>query len=784
MKSPGRPLILSVWLALLVSCLFVILRTHFIADLSAFMPQHPNQRQQLLVEQFRDGAIARTIMIGIEGDVVAERARLSRELAAGLRKNPAFVGVQNGDAAMQDRDRAYFFDNRYLLSPAVNAESFSREGLRRAISDMLDTLAGNGGLIIKRILPRDPTGEALQIAAQFANDTQPRILDGVWAARDGTRTLLLAQTRAAGSDTDGQASAIEAIQKTFDQIPSRRQDTRLVISGTGVFSVFSRNLIEHEVRRLATASIILVVGLLLWVYRSVTLLAIGLLPVASGALAGIAAVSLVFGYVHGLTLGFGTTLIGEAVDYSIYFFIQHAGGVNPPGFWRTIRLGVLTSIAGFAVLLCSSFPGLAQLGLYSISGLIVAALVTRYVLPTLVPRQIVLRDLATAGIWLEWIIRRASRLRGFVALTLLGAGAIVMFHAGDIWNRQLAALNPVSSTEQQMDQELRRDMGVSDMRYMATFTAPDQETALQEAERAGLVLQGLVEDKIIGGFNSPALVLPSVSRQRARQAALPDSAQARSRLAFALVGQPIRLDLLKGFLSDVQAARTRQPLGRDDLRQTSAGLLLDTLLIKRDNDYLVLLPLHSTETGAAGNLIDLDKVSAALDANGLSNIMTIDILKETTLLFNSYLREALILSGLGCLTIIGLLLLTLRSLSRTLRVVIPLAGAVLCVTAALLATGTQLTILHLVGLLLVVALGSNYALFFDSGMLSGGAGNQRQSQVSLVVANLTTVGSFGLLGLSKLSVLSAIGTTVAPGAFLALFFSAILAQFNADHRAD
>ncbi|MDI9682789.1 hypothetical protein, partial [Burkholderia cenocepacia] len=37
-----------------------------------------------------------------------------------------------------------------------------------------------------------------------------------------------------------------------------------------------------------------------------------------------AAVSVAFGTVHGLTLGFGTTLIGEAVDYSIYLFVQSA----------------------------------------------------------------------------------------------------------------------------------------------------------------------------------------------------------------------------------------------------------------------------------------------------------------------------------------------------------------------------------------------------------------------------------------------------------------------------
>ncbi|MFH1603342.1 MAG: hypothetical protein ABIH03_05490, partial [Pseudomonadota bacterium] len=160
----------------------------------------------------------------------------------------------------------------------------------------------------------------------------------------------------------------------------------------------------------------------------------------------------------------------------------------------------------------------------------------------------------------------------------------------------------------------------------------------------------------------------------------------------------------------------------------------------------------------------------------------IDMLEETTSLFDNYLREALFLSGLGCLAIVGLLFVALRSVPRTLRVVAPLACAVFCVSAVLLASGTLLTILHLVGLLLVVAVGSNYALFFDSDARS--EADRRQTQISLVVANLTTAGSFGLLALSKVPVLAAIGTTVGPGAFLTLVFSAILARDRTNAHSD
>jgi predicted exporter len=88
--------------------------------------------------------------------------------------------------------------------------------------------------------------------------------------------------------------------------------------------------------------------------------------------------------------------------------------------------------------------------------------------------------------------------------------------------------------------------------------------------------------------------------------------------------------------------------------------------------------------------------------------------------------------------------------------------------------GTRLTLLHLVGLLLVVAIGSNYALFFDR-LADAGEGAAR-TLASLTLANVTTVASFGVLSLSQIPVLDAIGSTVAVGALAALAFSAMLAR--------
>ena len=777
-RSPRWPLL--AWLVAVAACALVIVNTRFVADLSAFMPRTPDARQQMLIEQLRDGIIARLILVGIEGGDAAERARLSRALAAPLRQDPAFIGVQNGEASIEARDRSWFFDNRYLLSPAVTPEHFSSEGLHAAIRRSVEGLAGNAGLLLKKILPRDPTGESVALIEQFAGSSQPRQLEGAWASRDGKRALLLIQTRADGSDTDAQAAALDTIRQRFAALPGRSADARLLMSGTAVFSVASRERIQGDIHRLAVASTVLVVLLLLSVYRSLRLLLVGLLPVLSGILGGITAVSLVFGNVHGLTLAFGSTLIGEAVDYSIYFFIQRAAGIDAKRFWRTMWLGVASSLAGFTVLLCSGFPGLAQLGVYSMAGLIAAALTGRHVLPALTPEKLQLADLSRPAALLDRIINASRRLRpALVALVLLAAGWVA-WHGDAIWNRKLNALSTVTQAEQALDEALRADIGAPDMRFIAALTAPDTEHALQAAEAVGTVLRQEVSAGRLGSFTSPAQILPSLRAQQAHQAALPDEATLRARLAQALADQPLKPERLEGFIADVARTRQQGPLRREDLAGSASALGVDSLLVQRARDVLVLLPLKAP---VGQEMIATADLEARIAAAGLKNVAVLDILEESTSLFASYLNEARLLVGGGMLVIFLLLLVALRSLPRALRAVAPLACAVVLVTAGLLASGTSLTILHLIGLLLVVAIGRNYTLFFDAGSHTGTPAQRRQVQISIVVANLTAVGSFGVLAFSSVPVLAYLGSTVGPGALLAFVAAAILSR-QTDANAD
>ena len=135
------------------------------------------------------------------------------------------------------------------------------------------------------------------------------------------------------------------------------------------------------------------------------------------------------------------------------------------------------------------------------------------------------------------------------------------------------------------------------------------------------------------------------------------------------------------------------------------------------------------------------------------------------------LREAITLSLAGVCVIVLLLGASLRSPARLAGVLLPLVLAVVLVIAGLQLAGEALHLLHLVGLLLVVAVGSNYGLFFDRA--EGQADLEPSTVAAMGVANLTTTLGFGVLGFSTVPVLHAMGVTVGPGAVLVLLLAAM-----------
>src|SRR5712691_3332790 len=691
---------LIAWLAIVAASAWWTARhVAFTADLTAFLPASSGRLERLLVEQLREGVASRTMLIAVEGGAPPELARLSRELARALAADRRFDYVTNGAAEFTQGARELGLRHRYLLSPTASAERFGEQSLARALREDLERLASLEGTAFKAMIARDPTGE-LRSLAETAGQGAPASRHGVWFSGDGARALVLAQTAASGMDALRQQEAADAVMSAFRRIGTG-PEYRVLVSGPGVFAARTRAAIEHDTRWLTGVAGSLVLLILALVYRSPGPVALSALPVLTGLLVGVAAVGALFGTVHGITLAFGATVIGEAVDYPSYVFTQRKAGESVlevlARVWPTLRLAVLTTVFGSLALLLSSLQGLSQLGVLSMVGVLSAGLVTRWVLPALAPGRgappprtlpfsLIRAGLALRSVaWIAWVL-------------LAAALAFIVARHDRIWDDDLGHLSPLPESARELHRQLNADLRAPDVGYLLIATAASREAVLEKSERLALALQGWAGEGVLEGFDLAARYLPGEKTQERRRAALPEAQDLHRTLARALRGLPYRADAFAPFERDVEAARRGPLLTIEDLRGTGLDLKVQSLLATRDGEWHAIIPLRGVRDPAR-----LRSLAERLPAEARASFL--DLKAESDRLIGGYRAQALALAGLGALAIALLLCFGLRGVRKALRVMLPVYAAIAMTVACLMLLGIGLSLFHLVSLLLVLGIG-------------------------------------------------------------------------------
>ncbi len=107
------------------------------------------------------------------------------------------------------------------------------------------------GLLVKSMPPRDPTGEMVRLLEQLGSSRSPPSWHGAWASGDGSRALMLLQTRAAQFEHPTPRRRPWPMSGVRSTARPRRPFRELVMTGPGVFSVTSRNAIKDQVSRLS-----------------------------------------------------------------------------------------------------------------------------------------------------------------------------------------------------------------------------------------------------------------------------------------------------------------------------------------------------------------------------------------------------------------------------------------------------------------------------------------------------------------------------------------------------
>ena len=762
-------------LALALLGLWVAQRLHVGTDLRSFMPAPTTPDQRLLMEQVGEGPGSRLLLLAISGKDEATLAGLSRGLAAKLKSDPRYTQVLNGSFDLAALD-ARLLPYRYLLSPTLDTQPLDARFLHDELEQRLDDLSSPAAGLLKDLLPRDPTLEVLKLAQRWAPARSPEVREGVWFSPQG-EALLLVQTAAPGFDPDAQQAAIGGIEAALRALPGGH-GARLTVSGPGYFSVVASAQTRHQADWIGRVSTVGFIALLLLAYRSVASLLLAALPVASGALAGIAALTLAYPQVHGITLAFGFTLLGVAQEYPIRVLSHRRAGEDALASVRDLWPLLLTAIASaciaYLAFYASGVNGLKQLAVFTIVGLLAAGFSTRYLLPPLLPARV--RDVAALP-WLKRLreavdaLPRPRWIPWLVAVLIIGMLALAR---GPFWQNDLAALTPLPTDLLQRDARLREALGAPDVRYLVILEAATPEAVLALSERMQPKVDALLARHAVDAIELPSRYLPSAATQRARQQKLPDRAALERALAQATEGLPFRSGLFAPFVADVETARTLPPLTPQAFAANPLGQRLAAMLVERDGRWLGLGTVSGVHDPAA---------LAALAQDGDNAVRVLDLKAAAESLVVAYrtrILQALLAAAVLLVLTIGL---ALRSLRRAWHVLAPMTLATFLVLAVERVAGVEVSLFHLVALILAGGLGLHYALFFERD--TGDAAEQRRTLHATLVCVLSALLVFGMLAWATIPVLRAIGLTVSLGVAFHFCLSILMAPHApADHAAE
>lgn len=741
-----------------------------------------------LSRELAKSELSRTMILTVGGadDVVAAARTLEAALRAEPRVGPHLAFLEGGARAGIDDAIWQLYQPRRLAFAATSVADagtlVSTAGLTDAIADLKRRLRSPLSALVSRVAPSDPLLALPRLFDRLQADRAGGLTlrDGRFVTEDGKHAVLLLATRAAAFDGAVQGPLVDAINERFEQdVRAHHPAATLESSGINRFAVAAERVIKRDIQ---TVSVIGIIGLLvicLVLFRSLVLAVLVTVPLVAGTAFGLACTLLVFGRVHGLTLAFGASLMGVAIDYVVHLYCHHAWApvrrhgasaaepLDPSATLRHVRagliLGALTTVAGFVALGWSGFPGLAEVALFASTGIVGALLATLLMVPGLTPSRIRpgpgLSGLAGACRAVFRVVgagdARGKRIAAAVALVALVVCAIGWQQI--VWDDELADFRAIDGEMFDEDARVRaRVARFEQSRVIVALGASDEE-ALQANDAVADQLKGAVEAGELGGFRSAAMLLPSAKRQAAVSETVRSSEALWTRLTATLTAAGFVPGAFEPFRRSL-AEPPSPPLTYRELAASPLEPLVRSFRVQLDGQVGILTFLRG--------LHDVEGVSARVAQVGAARFVDQGALMAKA--NRAYRQSTTVALLVGLVVVFLVLLVRYRGARLSLAAFIPAVAAAGLTVAVLALVGQPLNLLSLTALLMVCSIGVDYGVFVCEAHKRGDEATMTATLMSLVVACLSTVFGFGLLALAEHPALRSIGLTAAVGVVCAL----------------
>lgn len=557
-------------------------------------------------------------------------------------------------------------------------------------------------------------------------------------------------------------ASLERLERDIEE----RFSAKILHTGVVFYAAFGTQSAQNEISSIGMGSLIGILLLVIWVYRSLLPVGLALLSISCGIVTAFSVCLLFFGQIHLFSLIIGASLIGVSIDYSFHYLTERLAlgdkweakkGLS--NIFIPITFGLISTLIAYLSMFIAPFPGLQQLALFSAAGLIGAYLSVVCWYPVLAKRPSKNIPLPLQSMRDNYLLLwqgKPMRWAAIIVALFLGIqGLMLADHNDDI--KQLQSL---PKALMQSEAQIQNITALSTNQPMLLVTGESEQALLENMFNVTAPLQALKSAGALLGYQNIADFVPPLVEQknnyqqvRALYQTQGDNLAAKLNLAapprFTAPFNPL---LPQDFLSS---------LAGEDF--ASLWLTTESGLTKETSG---LTSKTSEKTHAAIILLqqvtDIDAINAF--AKQTPHVTLLNKSQEISQLFGEYRNKISLLMISSCL-VIFLVLIFRFGFKRAVFILTPplLACGVALWAGAI--SPVPMNLFNLLALFLVLGIGIDYSLFFAE---------QTDSSRALLansLAAITTLLSFGLLCLSNTQAIHSFGLTVLVGILAAWFLS-------------
>lgn len=605
----------------------------------------------------------------------------------------------------------------------------------------------------------DPFGLFSDWVQARAQETPVRPRDGRLFVADGQRQYVVLPLT-----LQVPAFAMSAQETVTPLLAQARQaaqravpKSEVIAAGAILHAAAAGEQATREVSTIGIGSLIGIVLLMWFTFHSIKPIALILLSIGIGCVGALSMSWLLFDRIHLLTLVFGASLIGVAQDYGIYFLCNRLG-VDPsidssellkrlmPG----LTLTFITTVIGYAGLAMTPFPGLQQMAAFSILGLIFAWLTVICWFPWLVSAK-TLKNVHVARLYgvslVRWPLAGLNRFTLIAAILFAAFVAFGLSRLGVNDDIRLLQNTPKELVSDQIKLGKLLDAPTPVQYFLVRGGTP--EAVLQREEALKQKLEPLVTQHQISGYQAMSNWVPSSQVQTERRRMIEENLL-RDDGALAALAEKLGQD------------RAWVDATRQHILASLSALSLDEFLKSPSSEpwrHLWLGQVSGVDASivAIRGMTSTSRAVVQHAADGVEGVQWVDKVEDISSVLGRYRQYMGWVVLVSYLTVYLLLLPRYRA--SAWRVLIPTALASVFTLAFMGMVGQPLQLFHVLALMLLLGVGVDYGIFLHEQK------SQRDHTAWLAVglSALSTLLSFGLLGLSKTPALQAFGLTMLVG---------------------